>query len=169
MDRRLREDGHFAWSKDFSDSASTVLVDHEGACLTGNGDDEVGGSGVDVWWQHAAGPKVEHGHRHALANGGGEGGGVGIHDASWGEGVLVGLGEVEQPVVVVGEELHTVQVGVGHPKLGDEVWVGILVNGIDCGNDGQDEEGEKSEDHGEDFPVESATRLLLAGLLGSKI
>ena len=136
MDGGCREDGHLARRKDLGDGAGAILVYHESAGLAGNSNDEVGGTGVDVWWEHTAGAEVEHGHCHALADCGWEGGSVGVDDSTWSKGVLVRFGEVEQPVVVIGKKLHAVKVRVGHAELGDEVRVRFLVDGIDRSHDG---------------------------------
>ena len=169
VDGCLGEDGHLAGSKVPDDGAGAVLADHVCAGMATDGDDEIGGTRVKVWWEHAAGTEVEHGHCHALTDRGGEGGSIGVNDSSWSEGVLLVLGEVEDPVIVVREQLHAIQVGVGHAELSDEVWIGVFVDGIDRSHDCQGEQGEESEHHREDFPVESTTGLLLSGLLGSEI
>jgi hypothetical protein len=42
------------------DGLGAVFGDHVGGGDAGDGDDEVGGAGVDVWGEHAAGAEVEH-------------------------------------------------------------------------------------------------------------
>ena len=60
MDGCLGEDGHFSGGQDLVDGGGAVFGDHVGGCCAGDGDDEVGGAGVDVWGEHAAGAEVEH-------------------------------------------------------------------------------------------------------------
>lgn len=99
-------------------------------------------------------------HGHALSNGGREGGRVGIDDTSWGEGILVLLGEVEKPVRVIWEQVHAIEIGVGHAELRDQVRVFIDIDGQ--GHRGDDRKGDKSETekhHGEGLPVEARPRF----------
>ena len=56
----MGEDGHFTWGEDLVDGLGAVFGDHVGGGDAGDGDDEVGGAGVDVWGEHAAGAEVEH-------------------------------------------------------------------------------------------------------------
>ena len=60
MDGCLGEDGHFPRGEDLVDGLGAVFGDHVGGGDAGDGDDEVGGSWVDVGREHAAGAEVEH-------------------------------------------------------------------------------------------------------------
>ena len=61
---------------------------------------------------------------------------------SWCEGILLLLGEVEQPVRVLWKQLHAVEVRVRHPQLGNKAWVGVNINGDGDGGDHRaDDEG----------------------------
>lgn len=48
MDGGLWEDCHFSWGEDFVDGLRAVFGDHVGFGGAGDGDDEVGGAGVEV-------------------------------------------------------------------------------------------------------------------------
>lgn len=98
VDASLREDGHLARGEGLPDRSGPILQDHVRLSRASDGDDVVAGSGVEVRGQHGAGPKVEHSHCESVADSGREGGSVGVDDATGGEGVLVLLREVEQPV-----------------------------------------------------------------------
>lgn len=54
---------------------------------------------------------------HTLANHGRERGGIGVDNTTWSKGVFVLLGEVEVPILVLGKESHSVEVGGGHSEL----------------------------------------------------
>lgn len=83
--------------------------------------------------------RIETYHSQALSDCGGESCRVGVYDTTWGESILVLLGEVEEPIIVVWQQLHSVKVGVCHLELSNEVWVDIGINsqgyrGNDSGN-----------------------------------
>jgi hypothetical protein len=146
VDACVWEDGHLSWSKGRLHGSDAVLSDHKGLGLTGHGDNVVGGSGVEVRWEHGAGAEVEHGHCQALAYCGGEGcpgymlamvwgiyvleySRIGVNYSTWGKSVLGLLGEVELPVAILGKELHAIIVGSSQLELVDQCRVGGHIDG----------------------------------------
>ena len=64
-----------------------------------------------VGGEHAARAETDECDGQAVADDGGEGGGVGVDDGAWGEGVGGLRGEVVEVVTVGGEEGKAVEVG----------------------------------------------------------
>jgi len=114
-------------------------------------------------------------HGHTLTDGGRECRSVGVHHTTRLESVFFLLGEVEEPIRVLWQQVHPVEVGVGHSKLGNQI--GVYV-GVDCQShgrhDGEDDKSKSEKNHGESLPVEATATAGGwcsggAGLLGGKL
>lgn len=94
------KNSHFSRRQGLAHHACTILLNHVSIDGSGNSNDEIGRSGMIVWWEHGAGSEVEHSHSHSIANDGWKGCCVSIYNGTRRIGVGRLSSVVEDPVAV---------------------------------------------------------------------